>query len=112
LKERDQRIQEPDIRLKDVQSAGALQVMEHEKATGKRDISLYLLAWVIMGGFIGTIGFMVVLQVSFKFVLQPDPLLTLLLGSLSTDAALVEGYFSGSSRSIHEKTELLAAKAR
>ncbi len=111
LKERDQQIQELDIRLKDIQSARGRQV-EHEKATGKRDINLYVLAWVIMGGFIGIIGCMVILQVSFKFVLQPDPLLTLLLGSLSTDAGLVVGYFFGTSMSSHEKTKLLAEKTK
>ena len=56
--------------------------VEITKATGKRDVNLYVLAWVVMGGFLGCIIAMIVLQYWLGKVLQSDPLLTLLLGSL------------------------------
>lgn len=101
------------MELQDIQSARARQV-EVTKATGRVDINLYVLAWVIMGGFLGLIGCLIVLQVMYKFVLQADPLVTLLLGSLSTDAGMVVGYFFGSSRGSAQKSialeEALQAK--
>ena len=81
---------------------------DSEKATGKRDINLYVLAWVIMGGFMGTIMAMLILQYAFGKVLAADPLVTLLLGSLSTDAGMVVGYFFGSSSGSKDKTDILA----
>jgi hypothetical protein len=93
--------------LADVQSARSREV-EVTKATGKRDINLYVLAWVVMGGFLSLIGFLIFMQFSTGKILQSDPLITLLLGSLSTDAGMVIGYFFGSSKSSAEKTQLLS----
>ncbi len=104
LKQRDQDIEEMKAQLADVQSARSRQV-ESERATGKRDYNLYVLAWVIMGGFLGLILAMVIGQYFYGKILQNDPLLTLLMGSLSTNAGMVVGYFFGSSKSSSDKNE-------
>lgn len=101
--------QEIQMYLQDVQNARQRQI-ESEKATGKRDVNLYILAWVIIGGFMGLILALIIMQFAFEKVLTADPLITLLLGSLSTDAGMVVGYFFGSSRGSAEKTKLLATK--
>jgi len=90
--------------LADVQSARSRQV-ESEKATGKRDYNLYILAWVIMGGFLGIILAMIIGQYFYGKTLQNDPLLMLLMGSLSTNAGMVVGYFFGSSKSSADKND-------
>lgn len=100
-------LEEIKVGLADVQSARSREV-EITKATGKRDINLYALAWVIMGGFIGLIMCMLILQYAYGKILQNDPLLTLLLGALSTDAGMVVGYFFGSSKSSRDKDQTIA----
>ena len=100
-------LQEQSLWLSDVQSARTREV-ETTKATGKRDLNLFALAWVIMGGFIGLIGCLIVLQVVYKSIIQSDPLISLLVGSLSTDAGMVVGYFFGSSKGADESTRILA----
>ncbi len=107
LTRRDQDIKELQAQLADVQSARQRQV-EHEKATGKSDLNLYVLAWVIMGGFIGSIIGLIIMAAVFPEVDLNNPLLNILFGSLSTDAGMVVGYFFGSSRSSEVKTGLLA----
>ncbi len=81
---------------------------EHEKVTGKSDTNLYVLAWVIMGGFIGSIIGLIVMATIFPAVNLNNPLLNILFGALSTDAGMVVGYFFGSSKSSADKTEMLA----
>ena len=94
--------------LFDKQNARAREV-EIVKASGKKDVNLYVLAWVIMGGFFGTIIGIVALKMLAPAVnLNNEPLLSLLLGSLSTDAGMVVGYFFGSSKSSADKTQLMA----
>ena len=100
-------IQQMGLELADVASARSRQV-EHEKATGKSDINLYVLAWVIMGGFIGAIIGMVVMATVYPAVNLNNPLLNILFGSLATDAGMVVAFFFGSSRGSERKTELLA----
>lgn len=89
--------------MADVQSARARQT-DSERVSGKKDINLYVLAWVIMGGFLGMMLAMVIGQYFFGKTLMNDPLLTLMFGSLSTDAGMVVGYFFGSSDSSNRKT--------
>lgn len=97
------------MELGDLASARAREVAVVQ-ATGRKDLNLYIMAWVILGGFIGLIMALIVCQFTFGKTLQNDPLLTLLLGSLSTDAGMVVGYFYGSSKGSAEKTQLLAGK--
>lgn len=98
-----------ELEYADVASARSRQV-ESEKATGHRDTNLYILAWVIMGGFLGLILAMIIAQFRYDKILMDNPLLTLLMGSLSTNAGMVVGYFFGSSKSSSDKTELLSKK--
>ncbi len=93
--------------LQDVQDARQREVAV-VKATGEKDVNLYVLAWVIMGGFLGLILALIYFQFSSGKVLQNDPLITLLLGSLATDAGMVVGYFFGSSKSSSDKNEILS----
>jgi uncharacterized membrane protein len=102
-------LQSRQAELYDVASARAREVAIVQ-ATRKKDWNLYVLAWVIIGGFIGLILTLIILQVVMGRTLQNDPLLALLLGSLGTDAGMVVGYFFGSSKSSSEKTALLAEK--
>lgn len=94
----------------DKQSARAREIAIVQ-ATGKTDKNLYVLAWVIMFGFFGTIIGIIVLQILAPVVKVDSPTLSLLLGSLSTDAGMVVGYFFGSSKSSQDKTSLLAQSA-
>ena len=93
--------------LADVQSARTRQ-NDHEKATGKSDINLYVLAWTIMGGFFVTIIGIILIAIFAPAVKTDNTILNLLLGSLSTDAGMVVGYFFGSSAGSAAKTDLLA----
>jgi hypothetical protein len=93
--------------LKDVQDARGRQTA-HESKTGKSDTNLYVLAWVIMGGFFGTILGIIIMKIFAPTInLAGDPLLSLLLGSLSTDAGMVVGYFFGSSLGSQKKDALI-----
>jgi len=107
IAEMDFQLAKQDMFLKDIQDARNRQV-QVERATGKRDINLYVLAWVIIGGFIGLIAALIVLELVFARTVSANPLISLLVGSLSTDAGMVVGYFFGSSKGSAEKTELMA----
>jgi hypothetical protein len=109
LKQREQEIEELKTRLSDVQSARSREV-EIVKATGKKDLNLYVLSWVIMGGFIGLIGALIFFQFSYGKTLQSDPIITLCLGSFATDAGMVVGYFFGSSKGSHDKDRYIAGR--
>ena len=109
LKQRDQDIEVMKAQLSDVQNARQRQV-DVTKATGRSDNNLYVLAWVIMCGFFGTILGLIFLKMYYPAVNTSDATLSLLLGSLSTDAGMVVGYFFGSSRGSDSKNTLLAAR--
>lgn len=88
------------MRLEDVQSA-----REREKAiverTGKKDINLYVLAWVVVGGFFVLTGILM-----FKGI-GNNPVLDILFGGLVSGFATVLGYFFGSSKGSADKTGLM-----
>jgi len=74
------------------------------QATGKRDINLYVLAWLVVGGFFGLCGTLV-------FVTIPggsDKIVYLLFGGLVAGFTQVLNYFFGSSKSSSDKTKLLS----
>ena len=100
-------LEQDKIYILDVQNARHREV-EIVKATGKKDRNLYALAWVIMGGFIGLILALVIGQFFYSKVLATDPLLSMLLGAMSTNAGMVVGYFFGSSKSSADKTDVIA----
>lgn len=91
--------------LADVQSARSREV-ELVKATGKRDINLYILAWSVVVGFFLLTGLLMFIQI------QVNEAALLLFGSLASGFGMVLQYFFGSSRSSREKTDLLATRAK
>ncbi len=99
------KLEETRAYLEDRQSARNRQT-EHEKATGKSDINLYLLAWLVVAGFFGLICLL-----CFKALPEnSDGVVFMLFGSLSTGFGQVLGYFFGSSKSSAEKTALFTLK--
>jgi hypothetical protein len=106
----EQRITEIKAELADVASARSREI-EVVKATGKKDINLYVLAWVIIGGFLGLLACLIIMQAGYGKTFENNSLLTMLLGSLSTDAGMVVGYFFGSSRSSDSKNQTIADMA-
>lgn len=102
-------IQQEAMAYADTLNARQRQI-EHEKVTGKSDLNLYILAWVIMGGFIGSIIGLIIMATVYPLVNLNNPLLNILFGSLSTDAGMVVGYFFGSSKGSADKTNLMALK--
>jgi hypothetical protein len=100
-----QKLDEQDMILKDVQSARSREI-EITKATGKRDINQYALAWVIVIGFFSLVCILI-----FKPLPQDSSgVVFMLFGALSAGFGSVIGYFFGSSKGSKEKTELLAGK--
>ncbi len=93
--------------LGDTQNARNMAV-EKTKATGKQDLNLYVLAYVIMGGFFGTVIAIILLAIFAPSIKLESPALNLLLGSLSTDAGMVVGYYFGSSKGSNEKNDVFA----
>jgi hypothetical protein len=91
------------MRLADVADARRREV-EGTKVTGKRDINLYMLAWVLVLGF-----FALVATLIFR-ALPPDSsgVIYMLFGSLSAGFVAVTQYFFGSSKGSDDKTVLLA----
>jgi len=86
--------------LADVQSARSRQV-ESEKATGKRDYNLYILAWTVIIGFFALMGFLLKIPVPQ----DQSGVIFMLFGSLSSAFGAVIGYFFGSSKSSADKNE-------
>ncbi len=81
--------------------------MEVVKATGKKDINLYVLAWTIVGGF-----FTLCLTLLFKAIPEgQSDIVYVLFGGLVSGFSTVLGYFFGSSKGSAEKTALMARKA-
>lgn len=107
IKQRDQDIETLKTQLADIQSARARQT-EHEKATGKSDLNLYALAWLIVGGFFGLTGALLYFSYTGKPITDQTGVLFMLVGTLATAFGGVIGYFFGSSASSAAKTELLA----
>jgi len=90
-------LEETKAFLADVQSARTRQT-EHEKATGKTDINLYILAWVLVGGFLGLTSFLIWFAYQGKPIVDQSGVLYMLLGTMSTAFGMVVGYFFGSSK--------------
>lgn len=92
-------------RLADVSDARKREI-ETTKATGKTDVNLYALAWLIVGGFFILVGFLT------QYTLPKDSngVIFLLFGSLASGFGAVIQYFFGSSKSSADKTALLAQK--
>jgi len=98
-----QKLDEQDAFLRDIQNARNMMV-ETTKATGKRDVNLYALAWVIVVGF-----FSLTCLLIFRDVPKDsNGVIFMLFGALVAGFGSVVGYFFGSSKSSADKTELIA----
>jgi hypothetical protein len=103
MAEMDYRLAEQKMYLDDIQNARNMMV-ETTKATGKRDINLYTLAWVIIIGFFGLVALLV-----FKDLPKDsNGVIFMLFGALASAFGSVTGYFFGSSKGSADKTALLA----
>ena len=100
-------IEQDKAYLVDVQSARNREI-EIVKATGKKDVNIYVLAWTIITGFFGLCGVLLFRPVPAG---QSD-VVYLLFGGLVSGFATVLGYFFGSSKGSNDKNILLAAKGK
>lgn len=91
--------------LADVRDARSRQV-EHEKITGKSDINLYILAWVMI------VGFFTLMSILFYHPVPEDSggVIFMLFGALASAFGAVIQYFFGSSAGSTAKTALLSKK--
>lgn len=94
-----------EIRLQDVQSARQRQTAS-EKATGKRDINIYILSYVVVVGFFGLVGFLMFQDLPEANI---GPI-NQLFGSIATGFGIVLNYFFGSSKSSADKNKIISAK--
>ena len=89
--------------LADVQDARNRQ-NQHEIATGKSDVNLYVLAWTIVAGFFGLIAIMMYVAIPA----ESNNIIYMLFGTLAAGFGSVMQYFFGSSKGSKDKTRLLA----
>ena len=94
------------MQLADVTNARNRQV-EHERATGKSDINLYVLAWVVVFGFFVLVG-----MTMFVKIEDSTGAVFMLFGTMATGFGMVLQYFFGSSASSSKKTTDLVNIAR
>ncbi len=95
------------IYLLDVASARQREV-EIVKATGSKDINLYVLAWIIVFGFFFMVGMLMFVTMPAANVGSVNQL----FGALSAGFGVVLAYFFGSSSSSKAKTKLLGLNKR
>ncbi|MDP8275894.1 MAG: hypothetical protein RAO92_05780 [Candidatus Euphemobacter frigidus] len=95
-------LEQEKARLADVSDARSRQI-EHEKATGKADTNLYVLAWTVVAGFFGLMG----LLCFQSLPTGSSNVVFMLFGALATGFGQVLQYFFGSSKSSAEKTSLM-----
>jgi hypothetical protein len=107
LKLREQEIDELRIILADVQSARTRQT-DSEKATGKRDINLYVLAWFLVFVFFTLTGMLLYFSYNGKAITDQTGVLFMLLGTLSAAFGGVIQYFFGSSSGSAIKSEQMS----
>lgn len=103
LKMSELKIKDLGLRLEDTQDARKMRV-EHEKVTGKGDLNLYILAWVVVTGFFA----LIMALLNFELPKDQNGVVFMLFGSLATGFGQVLQFFFGSSKSSADKTELLA----
>jgi len=107
LRQKEQEIAELRAVLEDIQSARSRQT-ESEKTTGKRDVNLYVLAWIIVAGFFG----LMVLLLKIPVPEDQNGVIFMLFGALSTGFGQVLQYFFGSSKGSADKTSEMVAMFR
>lgn len=93
--------------LADVQSARNREI-EIVKTTGKKDLNLYLLAWIIVIGFFCLCGILLFRQMPSG----QNEIVYILFGGLAAGFGTVLNYFFGSSKGSNEKNTMLAARVK
>ncbi len=81
--------------------------IQHEKATGKTDINLYILAWIVVAGFFSVTGYLIHLSEAAKGLQDRTGAIFMLLGSLSTAFGMVMTFFFGAARSNQQRESTL-----
>ena len=94
-------------RLADVQSARQADT-EKTKATGSRDVNLYVLAWTIIAGFFFLMGILLFIKIPE----DSTGVIFMLFGALAAGFGQVLQFFFGSSKSSADKSELLAKQGK
>ena len=89
--------------IEDTQNARSRQV-ETEKATGKKDINIYILAYIAVVGFFGIIAMVMLVPLPTG----SGELIFFLLGALTANYNSVYNYFFGSSKGSADKAEHIA----
>ena len=80
--------------------------IEMARATGKKDINLYVLAWLVVVGFFSSIG-------TLMFIKLPEDssgVVFILFGALVAGFGSVMNYSFGTTKSSSDKTTLLAMR--
>jgi len=96
-------LQETQAYLADVQNARQRQI-EHERATGKSDVNLYVLTWVLVVGFFTMLGICLINGVPK----DSSGVLYMLMATLAnTGFVAVIAYWFGSSKGSKDKTTML-----
>lgn len=91
--------------LENVKSARERE-QEITKATGKKETTLYILAWIVVTGFFASFILVVVIDMPSDDVSQTA--ISMLLGALISSYRDIMNYFFGSSKGSAEKTQLIA----
>jgi hypothetical protein len=99
IQEQAQQLEELKAELADVQNAREREVRQTEK-TGSRDWNLYLLSYVLFGGFF----FLTWYLMHNKLPDESSQVVFMLFGSLSTGFGSVIQYFFGSSKGSADKS--------
>lgn len=98
-------LQRDQASLADIQNA-RMREIEMAKATGKKDINLYVLAWLIIAGFFS----LVILLMFIDMPEDSNGVIFLLFGALAAGFGQVLQYFFGTTKSSGDKTAIMALK--
>lgn len=104
--DKEEHVAELNAVKEEMASARSRQI-EHEKATGKTDTNLYVLAWVIVGGFLSLVGMLLFFAHQGVNMSDSSGILYMLLGTLAASFGSVIGFFFGTSMSSRNKDSLL-----
>lgn len=103
--------EETKMHLEDKGDARSREV-EITKATGKRDINLYIIAYLFISGFFLLTGYVLYLLIGQKLPSDipqgATMLLGLLIGTMNAGVVAIVQYFFGSSKSSKQKTDIMA----
>lgn len=100
-------MRQDEIYIRDIQDA-RLREREIVKATGQKDINLYVLAWSIVIGFFVLCGVLM----TYKMPEGQNEVIFMLFGGLVSGFSTVLAYFFGSSKGSSDKTKLMAGSKR